>query len=173
MANNIDRAYGFVAFGPLLRQSSYSVLASYGTGIFIGDLVSAVSTGDCQAAAAGDLVILGASTTYSAASTATSDTNPLIVSDNTQQLYMAQDDGSATPAQDNLFNAANHIAGAGSTTTLISGHEIALSNAGTTTGGFVLLDHVNRPDNEKAKVNCDWVCQLNVGEGLLTVSGGV
>ena len=170
---NTDRAYGFVAFGPLLRQNSYSVDASNGTAIFIGDLVSAEADGNCAPAAAGDIVILGASTTYLAASTATSDANPLIVSDNTQQLYMAQDDGSATPAQDELFQGANHIAGGGSTTTLISGHEIALSDGGTSTGGVVLLDHVNRPDNDSTAVNCDWVCQLNVGEGLLTLAAGV
>ena len=171
---NTDRAYGFVAFGPLLRQNSYSVDASNGTAIFIGDLVSAESDGNCAPAAAEDVVVLGASTSYIAASTATSDANPLMITDNTQQLYMAQDDGTEVAAQLELFQAFDHTAAtAGSTTTLISGHEIDISTGATAGQLLKALDFVKRPDNDGTLVNADWVCQLNVGEGLLTLAAGV
>jgi hypothetical protein len=170
---NTDRAYGFVAFGPLLRQSSYSVDASNGTAIFIGDLVIAEADGNCAPAAATNTTVLGPSTSYIAASTATSDANPLMVMDNTQQLYMAQDDGTEAAAQLELFQAFDHLAEAGSTTTLISGHQIDISSGATSGQLLKALDFVKRPDNDGALANADWVCQLNVGEGLLTVSGGV
>jgi len=172
---NTDSAYGFSPKGPLLRQQPKDVLVGYGTAIFKGDLVSAVTAGSVQAAAAGDTVILGASTAYSAASTvASAETGTaLMVADHPDQLFMAQDDASETPAMSEVHQAANHVAGTGSTTTLKSGHELALSDAGTSTGGFVILRAVDRPDNEKTAVNCDWVVQLNVGEGLLTLAASV
>ncbi len=170
---NTDLPRGFSPKGPLLRQNPYSVDSSNSTAVFINDLVSAEADGNCAPAAAGDIVILGSAMNYIAASTATTAANPLMISDHPSQLYVAQDDGSETPAQSELFQGANHVAGTGSTTTYLSGHEIALSDGGTSTGGVVLLDHVNREDNDSTLVNCDWVCQLNVGEGLLTVAGGV
>jgi hypothetical protein len=40
-------------------------------------------------------------------------------------------------------------------------------------GGFVILRAVDRIDNDKTAVNCDWVVQLNSGEGLLTLAASV
>jgi len=173
---NTDAPYGFSPKGPILRQQPKDVLVGYGTAIFINDLVSATADGVVNAAAAGDNVILGSSSTYSAASTVAqaSDGTALMVTDHPDQLYEAQDDGSQDPpALDEVHQAANHIAGTGSTTTLKSGHELALSDAGTSTGGFVILRAVDREDNDKTAVNCDWVVQLNAGEGLLTLAASV
>ena len=172
---NTDRAYGFVAKGPLLRINAYSKDSSMSTALFIGDLaimandgnvepmVTTTTTGGC----------LGASVCYSAASTASTAANPIFISDHTQQLYMAQDDGATTPAQTDLGNMVDHVAGAGSTTTLLSGYEIGLGTLGVSTGRVQLLDFVSRPDNAEDAVNADWVCQLNVGEGLLTLAAGI
>ena len=151
---NTDSAYGFSPKGPLLRQQPKDVLVGYGTAIFINDLVSATGDGVVNAAAAGDNVILGSSSTYSAASTVAqaSDGTALMVTDHPDQLYVAT---------------------AGSTVTLKSGHELALSDGKTAAAGFVILRAVDREDNDKTAVNCDWVVQLNAGEGLLTLATSV
>ena len=167
---NTDRPHGFVGFGAHLRLSPYIQDSGDTTAIFIGDIVDAEADGNISPAAAASILKLGASVSFSAAST---EGTQVLVLDHPDQLLEAQDDGSATPAQLELFQAADHIAGAGNTTTKLSAHEIALSTAGATAGGFVLLDHVQREDNDSTAVNCDWVCQLNVGEGLLTLAGSI
>lgn len=167
---NTDRPHGFVGFGAHLRLNPYTQDSSDSTAIFIGDIVDAEVDGNVSPAAAGSNAILGASVSFSAAST---ESTQVLLLDHPSQLLEAQDDGSETVAQLELFQAANHIAGAGSTTTNLSAHEIALDNAGTTTGGFVLLAFVQREDNDNTAANCDWVCQLNTGEGLLTLAAGI
>jgi hypothetical protein len=172
MANN-DRPRGFHPYGPLLRARPYSVDADESDGIFKGDVIEMQSDGNVGPAAAGEVQLLGAALTYNAASTASTAANPVMVADNPHQLYEAQDDGAATPAQTNLGNSADHVAGTGSTVTKLSGHEIGLGSLSTSDGGFKLLDFVQREDNEEDAVNADWVCQLNQGEGLLTLAAGV
>jgi|TARA_R110000824_G_scaffold33553_17_gene107462 hypothetical protein len=172
---NTDSAYGFAPKGHILRINPKDVLASYATAIFKGDFVSAEAGGDVNASIADDVTKLGASMMYSAASTVAqaSDGTALMVSDHPDQLYEAQDDGSAVPTMAIVGSAADNTIGAGSTTTLRSGHEIALSDLGQTDGGFVILRAVDREDNDKTAVNCDWVVQLNAGEGLLTLAASV
>lgn len=170
---NVDNPHGFRPYMQLLRIRPYSVDSSNGTAFFKGDVTMMENDGNCAPATAASTVKLGSSLVYIAASTASTSASPLLVTDCTEQLYEAQDDGAATPAQTNLGNICDHVAGAGSTRTLLSGHEIGLGSIGTTDGGYKLLDFVRRPDNEEDAVNADWVCQLNVGEGLLTVAAGV
>jgi hypothetical protein len=172
---NTDSAYGFSPKGPLLRQQPKDVLASYATAIFKGDFVSAEAAGDVNASVAADVTKLGVATTYSAASTVAqaSDGTALMVTDHPDQLYMAQDDGSATPTMAIVGSAADNTVGTGSTVTLNSGHEIALDGLVQDLGGFVILRAVDRIDNDKTAVNCDWVVQLNSGEGLLTLAASV
>lgn len=169
---NTDRPHGFAPFGPLLRQRPYSVDASNSTAIFINDIVALEADGNATPAAVSSVVKLGSAMNLIAVSTATSATNPLMISDNTQQLYEAQDDGSGTVAQSLIGSKADHVAGAGSSTTKVSGHELDASDMDGTAAGFAILDIVNREDNEVAD-NADWVCQLNVAEGLLTLAAGV
>jgi hypothetical protein len=173
---NTDNPSGFSPKGPLLRQQPKDVLVGYGTGIFINDVVSAVTAGSIEAAAAGDNVILGSAMTYSAASTvAKAETGTAVmVSDHPDQLYMAQDDGSETPALSEVHQNADHVAThAGSTVTFNSGHELNLSDGKTAAAGFVILRAVDRVDNDKTATFCDWVLQLNAGEGLLTLATSV
>ena len=72
-----------------------------------------------------------------------------------------------------MFSAFDHIDTTGSTVTFISAHEIDISNGGQSTGGFVAQGFVPRMDNDGTAANADWIVQLNVGEGLLTVAAGV
>jgi hypothetical protein len=174
---NTDSAYGFAPKGHILRINPKDVLASYATAIFKGDFVSAEAGGDVNASIADDVTKLGASMMYSAASTVAqaSDGTALMVTDHPDQLYEAQDDGSQDPpALDEVHQNADHTAAtAGSTVTLKSGHELALSDGKTAAAGFVILRAVDREDNDKTAVNCDWVVQLNAGEGLLTLATSV
>jgi hypothetical protein len=173
MAND-DRRYGFSPKGQLLRQQPYDADASEGTGIFIGDVMMMESDGNVAPATAASIVKLGSSNVYNAASTVSVQSNPIMINDHPDQLYMAQDDGGGTVAQTEIGRICDHVAThAGSTTTLLSGHELGFGSLGTSNGGFKLLDIVNREDNDNEADNADWVCQLNVGEGLLTVAGGV
>jgi hypothetical protein len=172
---NTDNPRGFSPKGNLIRQNPYEVAVGYGTGIFVNDVVSGIDDGVIEAASAGDVTIMGSAQTYSAASTIADIEagTPLMVSDDPHQLYVAQDDGSATPNVNDLFMACNHVAGAGSTTTLRSGHELALSNLGAVNGGFVVLGFVIDSLNDKTAVNADYVVQLNHGEGILVLPAGV
>ena len=77
MANK-DRAYGFVAKGPLLRANPHAVDASNSTAVFVGDLTSMEDDGFCTPASAGDIVILGSALSSVAVSTATTSANPPI-----------------------------------------------------------------------------------------------
>ena len=171
---NTDRPRGFNPAGLMLRQRPYDADASEATGIFIGDIMMLETDGYVAPASDGDdITKLGSSNVYNVASTVSVTSNPIMINDHPDQLYEAQDDGSETVQQNEVGQAADHIAGSGSTTTLLSGHEIALSSAGTSVGGFVLLGFVKREDNDETAHNADWICQLNSGEGLLTVAGSV
>lgn len=172
---NTDRPHGFGGFGAHLRLNPYDVLVGYGTAIFIGDVVVMTADGTLEMA---DTVSaqtkLGASASHSAASTATSSAEPLLVLDHPDQLFEAQDDGVSVTVHQNLIGSkADHIdTHSGSTTTLLSGHELDGSDMTSGAGGFAILDLVQREDNTVAN-NADWVCQLNTGEGLLTLAAGV
>ena len=173
MANQ-DRPHGFSIYGPLLRSQKFAVDVGETTGIFIGDIVMMENDGKVAPATAASVAKLGASLVYHAGTLAsTGPADEVLVASNTNQLFEAQDDGAATPAQTNLGNLVDHTISTGSTTTLLSGHELGLGTLTTTAAGFQLLDFVDRPDNEQDAVNADWIVQLNTAEGLLTLAAGV
>lgn len=153
MANN-DNARGFIAQPPMLHVGHYDQPASDGTAVFINDVVDLVSTGHVSPASAGSAVLIGVSGGYSAASTAGSD---IPVYDDPGQRYEVQSAG--TPAQTNIGNYADHVAGTGDATLYVSGHELSGTMAGTLTG-FLILDIVNNPENSFA-ANADMRVQIH------------
>lgn len=170
---NVDRPHGFVPYSALLRCRPY---ASDGAEIqYINDVMKAEADGNVNPADSGDIDILGSNLAYHAASAATATSaDPVLISDHPAQLYEAQEDGaSTTSSQAELFSAFNHVDTTGSTVTFISAHEIDISDGGQSTGGFVALGFVPRMDNDGTAANADWIVQLNVGEGLLTIAAGV
>jgi len=169
---NTDNPSGFSYFGPLLRQREYRVDASNTPALFIGDVIDVENDGNANAAAANSIVKVGAGLTYLAVTTASTRANPFMVSDDTGQLYTAQDDAATTSAQTDIGNSVDHVAGTGSAVTRRSGHELGLGSLSTSDGGFVLLELVRRVDNAFG-ANADFVCQMNMGEGLLLVAGGI
>ena len=164
---NTDRPHGFNPFGPLQRLRPYEVDAS-ATVILVGDWLDLETDGFAVTHTEGQIDAIGASVSYSVASTA----GTVMVADDPHQLFEAQDDAAATLAASDLGNACDITAGTGSTVTFISGHEIAADTASTATEAVILLGLVKRADNAYG-INADFVCQLNVGEGLMTVAAGI
>jgi len=165
---NADRPHGFNPYGPLTRFRPYKATTSSTPAFFIGDVVEANASGWINPASAGDVATLGVSQGYLAVSTA----GTVMIADDNEQLFEAQDDASGSPASTDVFANFDHIAGTGSATTLLSGHEIAYSTLSTGDGGFVLLDLVPRADNAWGD-NADLVVQGNTGEGVLRLTAGV
>ena len=152
---NPDIPNGFVPT-PLSKVRPYEVLVGYGTAIYPGDVTDALTDGSVGVAAAAATTINGSSMDYSAASTA----NTIGVADDPQQEFVAQDDASATPVQADVFENADHVATTGDTTLLQSRHEIAISTAVNTTGGFMLTQLIKNPDLSIG-VNAVWRCLCN------------
>jgi len=150
---NPDTPNGFTACGPIVRTNTYQSLADDAAAIFIGDAVKPTAEGYVEPADADDSLIVGASLDYAAAST----TTDIGVLDHPQQEFVAQDDGSGTPAVADRNLNFNHVATAGSTTTLMSAHEIAYSTGTSSAAGFRFINFVKNPaysvaDNARMRV---------------------
>lgn len=154
---NSDRAYGFKPYGPIGRVQHLGVLSDAGA-IFVNDLVSATSGGGIQASAASDnLVIRGVALTGSAASTAG---DIAVLTDGTQMYQAQEDSDSATLALADRGATTDHVAGAGSSTTGLSGHELDSSAADASGDDQILIvDLLNRSDN-KVGDQAEWVVEL-------------
>lgn len=143
MANK-DQPIGFRTYGPILRVSPYDIDAA--TAIFINDLLDmSVNDGYPNAAAAGGTRLIGTSAEYRTSSSAA---GVIYVPDDPQQLWIAQDNAGSTLAATNVGNMCDHVAGAGSSTTYLSGHELdSTSPSGSQATGFVIKGYDHRIDN--------------------------
>ena len=179
---NVDRAGGFRPVGHLSGSSysgsvrEYSVDSGYGTAIFVGDAVAVTGASDSDGianvgAAAADAVITGvvvgvvvdkavAATEhpgYLPASTG----GKVLVNDDPMTLFSVQEDsagGAAGTAA--VGDTCNHVAGAGSTVTGNSGHEIDSSDVGTGLG-FIIVGAEKRVDNEVANTSAKFIVKIN------------
>lgn len=161
MANK-DCPCGFTAYGPVLRARAYDINAT--PTVYVGDLIIKGSDGYVDPATAGSTYIVGVSPSYNAATAGT-----IIVFDDPQQLFRGQADGSDLSAITVLGNNADHIAGAGSSYTYRSGHEI---DSDTVTAGAASL-HLHRkvPSVDNAwGANVEMV--VSIYEHMLGVTGG-
>ena len=176
MANS-DRPRGAVPVGHLdgspycAKLQTFNVDSSNGTAIFIGDFIMLQADGNVAPATAGNTQIVGvcqgvkvdravAATEhpgYLAASTAGS----IRVEVGPDVIYQVQEDSVvSTLAATDRFANADFIAGAGSTTTGMSAHEIDSSSVTTSTAGLRLLKTVARSDNAIG-ANADWLVVIN------------
>ena len=131
-----------------IKGKPYTCATTYGTAIFKGDAVIPVAAGGIEAAAAdAGVLVCGVAQAFrwkDAAgdfhegdyipATKTGFTEIEIdVMDDPNVIFevQADDGGSSTVAESARFAVANHVAGAGSTTTGISGHELDASDVGT------------------------------------------
>lgn len=193
---NVDRPSGATPVGTISGSPwnaavrPYSVDSSNATAIFVGDFVTLEADGNCTPAAAGGVILgvcvgikkiaedeFGVSGYHTApnldirylpASTA----GTILVSVGNDILYEVQEDsvGSNLALTDVGANI-DLIAGAGSTTTGNSAHELDSSTV-TAAGSAQLriIGKVNRPDNAVG-TNCRWI--VRVHESHLAATNGI
>lgn len=173
---NVDAPSGLRYVGNIAAamQSGLAVLydvdSSNGTAIFKGDLVKLEADGNIAPAAAGDRalgVAVSVKPDYDVAATIhpgylpASTAGKILVVTDPNALYEIQEDsvGAALAATDKGA-LVDIIAGAGSTTTGRSAHEVDSSTLGTSNGQLKLIKLVDRSDNavgDQAK----WVVKIN------------
>lgn len=187
MANS-DRPSGFTPimlidgspFNSAVRV--YPVDAANATAIFVGDAVTLEDDGHVAPAAAGG-VVLGVCTGVVVNRTIAATEHPgylpattagyVYVAVGPNVLYEVQEDGvGGALAETNIGNNIDLIAGAGSTTTGRSAHELD-SNTATAAGSaqFRIVDYVHRADNDITAVNSKWI--VRVHESHLNAANGV
>ncbi len=177
MANK-DAAFGFRPVrhlsGGLIRRNEYTIAANYGTDIFHGQAVKAVTAGGIEAAAAGN-VILGvfggcfftdpttSKPTFSnnyPASTNASDIVALVY-DDPRIVFEVQHDGTGTAAMN--FAGFDLVGQAGSSSGR-STQELDTSTAGTS-GQFKQIGISKDPDNsDTSSANVNVYVIPNTGE---------
>jgi len=192
---NIDAAFGLrpiakvgSAPGGTTGTTKYSIADNQGTAIFTGDPVKYKNDGTVEVATAGDAscgVFMGCFYTDPTTSKPTFRNNYpdglaatdaiAFISDDPDQLYIAQQDGADITAVD-LGNNANMVMAAGSTTTGMSKAEIDSSTAATGNATFMLkiMDFYDTPSNDASAANSVLVVKINNHElGASTGTAGV
>lgn len=154
--SNSDKPHGFNPYGAISPPHPYDADPTGATAFFNGDVVDAGNNGYCVPGAAGATEMLGAAGHYLAAATSST----IMVYDDPDQQFQAQTVSGTAPTRTIIGNQCNHIAGAGSTITLLSGHELDISTTDATTGfGWVLLHFLNRVDNDTTTANAEMICK--------------
>ena len=189
MANQ-DAAFGFRPTrhltGGQVRAEEANIAANYGTDIFTGQVVEAVTAGGIEAAAAGDVQQAGVfggvfytdPTTskptwkaYYPASTAAADIVATVYMD-PDIVFEAQHDGTGTAALN--FATGNFVGVAGSTITGQSTSELDTSDFDTTAGGFKQIGISTDPDNsDTSTANVNAYVVFNETEHVFTFKTGV
>ena len=188
MANK-DAAFGFrpvrSLIGGELRTEEYAITANYGSNIFTGQVVEAVTAGGIEAAAAGDVQQLGvfAGVFYTdpttskptfkpfyAASTNASDLKATVHVD-PYTVFEAQHDGTGTAAQNH--GGHDFVGVGGNTTTGMSTSEIDTDTVGTS-GGFKQIEISKDPENsDTASANVNAYVVFNTGEHVFKLTTGI
>ena len=181
---NVDAAFGFVplrhmsGFAP--RANKYTITSGLSENIFTGDLCILTADGVITPHSATETnnigVFAGVSYTASDGSyvyaqyfpTGTTATNIIAyVYDDPYIVYKVMSDGS--PAQTNIGNCADVVAGTGSTTTGQSGFEISATMANGTATAKIIALH-DAPDNA---FGTNAVMEVLINEHLLKDSAGI
>jgi len=143
---NVDSPRGMYPIrhlsGGEIRTNSYILTTS--TAVYIGDLVSAVNTGTVTpSSAAAAQIVVGVSAEYVAAADASAG-RTIQVYDDPMIVFGIQSVTGQTPAAADIWTTCDHVAGAGSATTGMSGHE---ANTAATDAQLRIIGKVSSPDN--------------------------
>ena len=188
MANQ-DAAFGFRPTrhlsGGQIRTEEYVIAANYGTAIYTGQVVEAVTAGGIEAAAPGDTQQIGVfggvfytdPTTskptwnaYYPASTNASDLKASVYAD-PNIVFEAQHDGTGTAAQNH--GGHDFVGVGGSTITGQSTSEIDTDSVDTS-GGFKQIGISTDPDNsDTSSANCNAYVVFNTGEHVFKLTTGL
>ena len=181
---NVDAAFGFVPVrhmsGNIPRANKYTIASGLAENIFTGDLVILINTGLLTPHSATETnnigVFAGVSYTASDGSYVYSEYWPsgttatdiiAYVYDDPYTVFKVQSAGS--PAQTNIGNCADVVAGAGSTVTGQSGFEISgTMAAGTATCKIIAL--YDAPDNA---FGANAVMEVLINEHILKDGAGI
>ena len=181
---NVDAAFGFVPIrhmsGNAPRTNKYTIASGLAENIFTGDLVILINTGLLTPHTATETnnigVFAGVSYTASDGSYVYSDYWPsgtaatdiiIYIYDDPYTVFKVQSAGS--PAQTNIGNCADVVAGTGSTTTGQSGFEISGTMAAGTATCKIMALH-DAPDNA---FGANAVMEVLINEHLLKDSAGI
>jgi len=146
---NVDNVIGFQAYrhlaGGEIRTKEFTLTT--GETVYKGDLLKVVAGGTVQAAAADDgIIVIGVASHYADDSASAGGVKVAVWCDPYITFRCQADTGTAPTAAD-VFNTANHVAGSGSSTTKISGHELDASDIGTG-GQLKILGKIDKPGND-------------------------
>jgi len=181
---NVDAAFGFIPIrhlsGYAPRANKYTIATGLAENIFTGDLVIVIADGVITPHTATEVnnigVFAGVSYTASDGSyvysqywpSGTAATNIIAyVYDDPFIVYKVQSAGS--PAQTNIGNCADVVAGAGSTTTGISGFE----SSGTMSNGTASVKILALHDNPNNAFGTNAVMEVLINEHLIKDGAGI
>ena len=181
---NVDAAFGFVPIrhlsGNAPRANKYTITSGLAENIFTGDLCIITADGVVTPHTATEVnnigVFAGVSYTASDGSyvysqywpSGTTGTNIIAyIYDDPFTVYKVQSAG--TPAQTNIGNCADVVAGAGSTTTGISGFEIS----GTMSNGTATCKILGVYDGPENALGANAIMEVVINEHLLKDSAGI
>lgn len=181
---NVDAAFGFVPVrhmsGNAPRTNKYTITSGLAENIFSGDMVILTADGVITPAGATETNQLGvfAGVSYTASDgsyvyseywpSGTVATNIIAyVYDDPYTVFKVQSAGS--PAQTNIGNCADIVAGAGSTTTGRSGFEISGTMAATAAQCKIIALH----DSPENAFGANAVMEVLINEHVLKDSAGI
>ncbi len=130
---NVDFPHGFLPIrnlnGGELRTNPY--ILTTGQTVFRGDLVKLVAGGTVEEADANDgVVVIGVAATQVNDSTSVGG-KVVQVYDNPDTIFEVQADSGTALAATDVGATANHVAGTGSSTSKLSGHELDADDVGS------------------------------------------
>jgi hypothetical protein len=190
MSTPVDRPNGFRAIGTLNGANFdaatflYSVDASNATAIFPGDALTLEADGNVTPAAAGGIVIghcagvvidedVVATINQGYLPATTAGTVRVLVGPDI--LFEIQEDGLVSQLAETSRGAnVDLIAGAGSTTTGLSAHEIdssSLTSAGS--AQYRIMYRIDHTENDVGNVGTRWAVRLNTGESHIGTTNGI
>lgn len=148
---NVDNPRGFWPVrhlcGGEIRTNNYPMTAS--TTIYKGDLLKAVNGGTVEPSAADDgVIVVGVAAEYKVS--AATGTTEVAVYDDPNIVFGVQADTGTAVASADRFETANHVAGSGSSTTKLSGHELDSSDIATG-AQLKIIGIINEPLNSWAE----------------------
>lgn len=149
---NVDNPKGFWPIrhqcGGEIRSNEYIVTT--GSTVYRGDLLKVVAAGTVEAAAAdAGVIVVGVAAEYASDSGSAGGVKVLVYDDPYIVFGIQADTGTAVAAT-GVFATANHVAGSGSATTFLSGHELDSSDIGTG-AQLKIIGKISEPNNSWAE----------------------
>ena len=128
--------------GGEMRTRKYTLTT--GQTVYKGDLLKVIAGGTVEEADANDgIIVIGVAAEYVDGTVAGTE---VLVYDDPYIVFGVQCDTGTVPLVSQIHATANHVAGAGSSVTKLSGHELDTSDLGTG-GQLKVVGLVEEPDN--------------------------